>query len=316
MAKNTVYEIVTNRIIKKIQDAIDNGTCLPWQQPWDSRNAPINHTTLKAYRGVNLWLLEYGHEYVSWNQLCDLQKHNRDVKLRKGSKAHIVVYFSFKKGQKDVMNEHGVVEQKEIEIPFLRYYNVYDIADIDGLIPRRPQINYEHKPVEEAENLIQNYINRENGLRLEFNDGNGAWYSPAMDVISVPSLNLFKSYSEYFSTLAHECVHSTGSSKRLNRIKSTAFHSNDYSKEELVAEIGSCMLCAECGIDNQATADNSIAYLKGWLSALQDDVKLIVTASSQAQKAADYILGRTADQLEENAELQNRFRLDGHRTLV
>ena len=59
------------------------------------------------------------------------------------------------------------------------------------------------------------------------------------------------------------------------------------------------MLCAECGIDNQATADNSIAYLKGWLSALQDDVKLIVTASSQAQKAADYILGRTSDQLEE-----------------
>lgn len=138
------------------------------------------------------------------------------------------------------MDEHGVVEQKEIEIPFLRYYNVYDITDIDGLTPRRPQINYEHKPVEEAETFIQNYIDRENGLRLEFNDGNGAWYSPAMDVISVPSLDLFKSYSEYFSTLAHECVHSTGNSKRLNRIKSTAFHSNDYSKEELVAEIGSC----------------------------------------------------------------------------
>ena len=60
------------------------------------------------------------------------------------------------------------------------------------------------------------------------------------------------------------------------------------------------MLCAECGIDNKETADNSIAYLKGWLSALQDDVKLIVTASSQAQKAVDFILGRSAEQLEQN----------------
>ena len=289
--QNYVYQLVTDRIIAKIEEAIANGTCLPWQQPWDAADAPLNHATLKKYRGVNLWLLEYGHEYVTFNQICDLQKQNPDVKLRKGSKAHMVVYFSFMKGKKEVVNENGAVEEKEIKIPFLKYYNVFDIEDVEGLSPRRPQTTYEHKPVEEAEALIKNYIDRENGLTLEFNNGVGAWYSPASDTISVPEVNLFKSYAEYFSTLAHECVHSTGSSKRLNRIKTTAFHSAEYSAEELVAEIGSCLLAAECGIDNTEAADNSIAYLQGWLSALQNDVKLIVTASSRAQKAVDYIKG-------------------------
>ena len=293
--RNYVYELVTNRIIEKIKTCIENGTCLPWQQPWDAADAPLNHATLKKYRGVNLWLLEYGHEYVTFNQICDLQKQNPDVKLRKGSKAHMVVYFSFMKGEKDVVNENGVVEQQVVKIPFLKYYNVFDIEDVEGLSPRRTQTHYEHKPVEEAEALVKNYIDRENGLKLEFNNGVGAWYSPASDTISVPSVNLFKSYAEYFSTLAHECVHSTGSSKRLNRIKTTAFHSAEYSAEELVAEIGSCLLAAECGIDNTEAADNSIAYLQGWLSALQNDVKLIVTASSRAQKAVDYIKGVNQD---------------------
>ena len=207
----------------------------------------------------------------------------------------MVVYFSFVKGQKEVVNEHGVVEQEEVKIPFLKYYNVFDIEDVDGLSPRRPQIRYEHNPVEEAETLIKDYIDREDGLKLEFNNGVGAWYSPAADTISVPEVNLFKSYAEYFSTLAHECVHSTGSSKRLNRIKTTAFHSAEYSAEELVAEMGSCLLAAQCGIDNTEAADNSIAYLSGWLSALRNDVKLIVTASSRAQKAVDYILGVNPD---------------------
>lgn len=293
--RNFVYELVTNRIIDKIKLCMENGTCLPWEQPWDAADAPMNHATLKKYRGVNLWLLEYGHEYVTFNQICDLQKQNPDVRLRKGSKAHMVVFFSFQKGEKEIVNGNGVVEKQEVKIPFLKYYNVFDIEDVEGLSPRRSKTNYEHKPVEEAEALVKNYIDRESGLTLEFNNGVGAWYSPASDTISVPSVNLFKSYAEYFSTLAHECVHSTGSSKRLNRIKTTAFHSAEYSAEELVAEIGSCMLAAECGIDNAEAADNSIAYLQGWLSALQNDVKLIVTASSRAQKAVDYILGINPD---------------------
>jgi hypothetical protein len=114
--RNFVYELVTNRIIDKIKLCMENGTCLPWQQPWDAADAPMNHATLKKYRGVNLWLLEYGHEYVTFNQICDLQKQNPDVRLRKGSKAHMVVFFSFQKGEKEIVNDNGVVEKQEVKI--------------------------------------------------------------------------------------------------------------------------------------------------------------------------------------------------------
>jgi antirestriction protein ArdC len=79
------------------------------------------------------------------------------------------------------------------------------------------------------------------------------------------------------------------------------FGSHDYSKEELIAEMGSVFLCNEIGID--ATFDNSLAYLKSWLGKLKDDVKLLITAAGKAQKAVDYILegvskGEDADENE------------------
>jgi antirestriction protein ArdC len=62
--------------------------------------------------------------------------------------------------------------------------------------------------------------------------------------------------------------------------------------------MGSAFLCAEAGIEN--TFDNSAAYLKGWLGALKGDARLVVTAASAAQRAADFILGRNAQESAES----------------
>ncbi len=296
----SVNQIVTNRIIEKIEDAIKIGAKLPWQQPWTAAHAPMNYSTGKCYRGCNLWLLESGGEYVTWKQICDEQKNNPDVKLRKGSKAHLVVYFTVKESTKNVTNEvTGEVTQKESKIPILRYYYVYDIKDVDGLVSRRPAVHYEHEPLEVAESIINNYIAREKSLRLSFNSGEKACYRPLSDEISVPHKHLYKNLAEYYSTVFHECAHSTGHYTRLNRIKQAAcFGSKAYSKEELTAEMAACILCSECSIDNTEAADNSVAYLRGWLAALKNDVTLLVSASSRAQKAADYILcGNTASEI-------------------
>jgi antirestriction protein ArdC len=75
------------------------------------------------------------------------------------------------------------------------------------------------------------------------------------------------------------------------------FGSDDYSKEELVAEMGAAMLCGVAGIESH-TIDNSAAYLQTWINRLQSDSRLIVSAASQAQKAADYILAKTDQQAE------------------
>lgn len=71
------------------------------------------------------------------------------------------------------------------------------------------------------------------------------------------------------------------------------FGSTVYSREELVAELSAAFLCAEAGISN-AVIHNQAAYVAGWLARLRDDRRLIVQAAAQAQKAADYILNRTA----------------------
>lgn len=72
--------------------------------------------------------------------------------------------------------------------------------------------------------------------------------------------------------------------------KTARFGSEDYSKEELVAEITSAAIMNHIGLETLATFNNSAAYIQNWLKALKNDKKLIVSASGKAEKAARYIL--------------------------
>jgi len=284
---NKVYQIVTDRIIAKIEEAIKNHDVLPWHKPWTEGNRPMNYVSQKVYRGINLWLLEPG-EYLTWNQICDEQKKNRAVHLKKGSKASIVVFFKF--DRKVEKNEKG--EDEERRVPILRYYNVYNVKDVEGLEPHHQAKTFATDPIEEAERIASTYVQRE-GIRLR-TDGEDAHYSPLLDEVVVPNIKRFQVQGEYYSTLFHEMVHSTGHSKRLNRLNATAFFgSKDYSKEELVAEMGAAMLCGEVGIVD-VTADNSAAYLQNWLTAISSDPSMLVSAAGKAQKAVDYIMGAEA----------------------
>ena len=109
----------------------------------------------------------------------------------------------------------------------------------------------------------------------------------------MPSIGLFRSSEEYYSTFFHELTHSTGHKSRLGRegFESVqTFGSESYSKEELVAEVGAAMLCGVTGIANR-TIENSAAYLRTWIERLKNDSRLIVTAASAAQRASDFIIG-------------------------
>lgn len=98
---------------------------------------------------------------------------------------------------------------------------------------------------------------------------------------------------EFYSTIFHEAAHSTGASHRIDRKIKNTFSDESYSKEELVAEMTASMLMGHCGINTPTTEKNNIAYMRSWIKVLQDNVTLIVSASSQAQKAADYIIKLT-----------------------
>lgn len=119
-----------------------------------------------------------------------------------------------------------------------------------------------------------------------------AYYSPSSDVVAIPTADQHFSTSEYYSTLFHELVHSTGRKGRLDRISGTAhFGSNDYSKEELVAEIGAFTLLNNYGIDSEKAVRNNAAYIQSWLRSLRNDKTMIVSACGKAEKAVKYIMG-------------------------
>jgi antirestriction protein ArdC len=131
-----------------------------------------------------------------------------------------------------------------------------------------------------------------------FHGGNRACYKPMVDVVNMPEPKTFKDLEHYYSTLFHELGHATGHPSRLHRKGVdgaegdwTVFGSPDYAKEELVAEMTAAFVCGHLGIDNH-TIDDSASYLNEWATKLSDDPKLFVHAAAQAQRAADFILGK------------------------
>jgi antirestriction protein ArdC len=168
------------------------------------------------------------------------------------------------------------------------YYSVFNLAQIDHLdtssAPATPS-----EPPTPAEKIIAHMPNCppiKHGFRA-------CCYCPNTDEINMANPSTFAASADYFSTIYHEMTHATGHKSRLGRLenKKFSFGSEDYSREELVAEIGAAFLCGEAGIFDR-TANNSAAYLNGWLDALKRDTSLVLTAAAQAQKATDYILNR------------------------
>lgn len=173
----------------------------------------------------------------------------------------------------------------------MRYYTVYNVAQCENIdeskIPSIPTTHNDFDHIAECEAIIAGMPNCP-----EIQQGKQrASYNPLSDIISIPRFDSFDTAEEYYSTLFHELTHSTGHGSRLNRLNNnvSGFGNEEYSKEELVAEMGAAFLCGFAGIEN-TTINNSVAYIQGWLKALKHDKKLVIMAAAQAQKAADYIL--------------------------
>ena len=282
MSKVDVYQKVTDEVIA----AIEGGDLPPWRKPWLGGGPPMNLVSKKPYRGVNVFLLgiaPYACPYwVTFKQAKTLGGN-----VKKGEKSRFVVYFNF-------IERKDKATGKKKHIPFLRYSNVFNVEQCEGLegkLPEAPE-KLDFQPIELCERIVNGFDNPP--TRIDGNDR--AFYRPPTDELGMPTKDSFSSVEGYYATLFHEMTHATGHQSRLHRdevVGTGMFGGEDYSREELVAEMGAAMLCGEAGISPE-TIENSAAYLKGWLSKLRDDKRLIVTAASRAQKAADLILGREA----------------------
>lgn len=279
MASLNVYEMVTERIIKQLEQ----GT-IPWQKPWTGvRSGAFNRVSKKPYSLINQAILEKPGEYATFKQWKDLGGH-----IKKGAKAEMVVFWKIIDVEEK--NDKGEIEKKKL--PLLRYYNVFHISQVEGVEPLKEKLNTEVEPIEEADRIIKDYVDREH---ITFKEciSDKAFYRPMTDTVVVPLKEQFKNTNSFYQVAFHEITHSTGAQKRLDRdIKELApFGSEIYSKEELVAELGSAFLINHLGIETEGTFQNSASYIESWLQVLRNDNKFVVSASSKAEKAVNYILG-------------------------
>jgi len=286
MAKKIdVYEIVTDRIIALLEEGV-----VPWRKPWAgarSNELPMNLVSKKAYRGVNVFLLGcMGFSSRYW--LSFKQAKERGGHVRRGEKGCPVIFW---RRYEATDRETGEVK----EVPVLRYYTVFNADQVEGIdVSDAPEpVNNEFEPIAAAQAIIDGMPQPPEIVH----GGVRAFYRPATDTVTVPRPDMFAERAELYSTLLHELTHATGHETRLNRRPSTEirhFGDREYSQEELVAEMGSAFLCAEAGI-SQAVIENQAAYVAGWLRVLKADHKMVVVAAAQAQKAADFVLGRKFD---------------------
>jgi antirestriction protein ArdC len=294
-----VYEMVTDKICALLEKGL-----IPWEMPWSANTTNhawsrqtgrpyslINHLLLadkeKNYKNIYELLEDVKGEYLTFNQV---KKLGGSVKA--GEKGKTVIFFEWLEKETDKIDEE-TGEPIINKIPILKYYYVFKVEQCTGIEPKHHTDDgqtYDFTQDLTAEEVANDYLNR-SGVKLQNIRQDKAYYTPATDTITMPMQDQFKQSNEYYSTLFHEMTHSTGHPSRLNRVKKvSAFGDEEYSTEELVAEIGAASIMATIGLDTSDSLKNSAAYIQSWLKALKNDKKMIVFASARAEKAIKLIL--------------------------
>jgi antirestriction protein ArdC len=282
-----VYEIITDRILQQLEA----GTA-PWHKPWctpGQDGLPRNLLSGHPYRGINVWILA-SSGYASPYWLTVRQANELGGHVRKGEKGTPVVFWKF--GKREVQDGDEIIEKPSV---LCRYYTVFNFSQCEGLRIQPAQATEPLPHIEAIENCEQVVTQWLGKPAIRYGSSHAA-YSKMHDLVQMPDLASFDSAEEFYSTLFHELTHSTGHPLRLNRATLTEFErfgDEQYSAEELVAEMGAAFLCGFSGIENK-TINNSAAYLRTWLEVLKKDPRLVLVAAGQAQKATDLILNQPA----------------------
>ena len=276
MNTNDLREEITNKVISLMEE---HGS--DWTKPWlVNSGMPINVVSRNEYHGINIMMLamsqmptnEWG-TYKQWKE--------KDAQVMKGEKGtHIIFY-------KSLTKESAIEGGKDIVIPMMRNYTVFNSSQVEGYEIETPEPKGLGEKMDDVEEFIGN-----SGANII--DGAMAYYSPSDDKIRIPDVEYFFGTSTsseiecYYSTLLHELTHWTGASHRLDRDLKNKNGSKDYAKEELVAELGATFLGIQLGIHNEPRVDHA-QYLNAWMKVLKDDTTAIFKASTMASKAVDYL---------------------------
>jgi len=295
-AKKTTEKIHTEDVLCDMFIRMMEKGIVPWNKPWFGREEVVYNLFSpkdKWYSGVNQMILPFIGGYMTRKQM---EEHN--IKVKPGEQSFPLFY----KQAKDVINEiempDGTIKYVKDTKFIFRYYQVWHTSQTD--ISEELLAKYERKideavittelseKVKEVDDVLHKYMLREGIAYHE--DGAIACYRNS-DEIFMPPMHTFISDVSYVDTKAHECTHSTGAEKRLNRNMSGTKGSSNYAKEELVAEMGAAIMLHSFGINTDDTDKNNAAYLQSWMNKIKDCKAHLYNAALQARKAVKLMLG-------------------------
>jgi antirestriction protein ArdC len=261
---------------------------------------PVFYYSMVCYlapEGVNVW--EVLQNTPSTTPFNEIVKKWEKLDVEACKKFHQLLTKITDKEQRERQ------ENRLLELPFLKYYEVFNGEEIGGIdfkfktLGEKETPDIQNEPIPAPQQIVDEFPNRPPTF---FKRQNRAFYEPTADRITLPMPGQFESSARFYSTLIHEYVHSTKHEKRINDKtrgrkpgQSGAAEKKSYAFEELIAELGAVYLCHEAKIDFY-TLDNSAAYLQSWLSVLTDlvnkDDKFFARAAGKANTATDYIRHR------------------------
>jgi antirestriction protein ArdC len=289
------YEAVMKSITDSFIAEIEAGT-LEWKKMWTA-HWPMNVQSKKLYRGFNAMLLQYltnqkGYRYPFY--ITYKGAKSMGGQITRGQSGTQVIFWKHYEDEK--------TKEKKL-IPYT--WTVFNIDQCEGIEFDTPEdlIIKDYAPIDLAEDIFTGYKGRPKVVNQE---KGRAFYSPMNDFINMPEMGSFSKIEAYYQVLFHEAVHSTGHHTRLNRFKSNIsapFASVEYSKEELIAELGASFLCHHAGILNE-NFKNSAAYLQGWVSEFKEKPTMLYSAMNSSMKAVQLILG-IEDEIDNNLNPKN-----------
>lgn len=284
--KRDLHRTITDQLIAAIE-ADPGKPQMPWRRSSTPLWMPENALSRNGYNGinvVNLWVAAEARGFTSPIWATYKQWTELGAQVRKGARSELVIFYKEFEVEPapDAADDDG--KRRVARASF-----VFNAAEVDGFTP--PDAPEPLGPIERIE-AADRFIRATQAVIA--NGGDRAYYRPSTDTIQMPDEHLFCGTDtmtrdeSYYAVVLHELTHWTGADKRCDRNLGPRFKRDAYAAEELIAEIGSAMLCAEIGITQDIRPDHA-QYLANWLQILKDDPKAIFTAAAKASEAVAFL---------------------------
>lgn len=264
-----------------------------WYMPWHKGlQEPVNALTGRVFQGRNaaiLWNASTQRNYQK-NEWATLhQWGSKGKRIRAGAKG-VRVFAPILHKAPDLFDGESDA------LAGFRSYHVFNEQEVKNYNPEHPDL-FADFFTQDVDEHIEQLVTRSKA-DIEYS-GDKACYMPSRDKIYMPPRNTFvatphaSATEGFYSTLVHELTHWTKKEGRSPRSGPFDDSHKNYAFEELIAELGSAMICSRFNQKIQPRPDHA-AYLNGWLSVLEHDFRYFYRALYQAQSAVHWLYRYTA----------------------